>query len=164
MSDDRHAERLAEIERRVAAHEAAGDYDASWLDAEVVPITPLTPVDRYLQSDAAPRSGGLRGLANAVRDAAGERQALLDERLRAAVAWLALAHTAEQGAREALAAAARRGARGNGTAPSTRCGSGRAISRGTSRSWGSPSASGSTASRTIDAGSPRRRCVAATAS
>ena len=105
MSDDRHAELLAELERRVAARQAAGDYDASWLDAEVVPITPLTPVDRYLQSDPEPRSGGLRGLANVVRDAAGERQALLDERLRAALAWLALAHTAEQGAREALAAA-----------------------------------------------------------
>ena len=102
----RDAELLAEVERRVAVRQAAGDYDLPWLHAEVVPTAPLTPVDHYLQSHPEPRPVGLRGLANVIRDvAAAERQAILDERLRDALAWLALAHTAEQGAREALASA-----------------------------------------------------------
>lgn len=106
MSDDPNAELLAELERRVAARRAAGDYDLAWLDAEVEPMDPLTPVDRYLQSDPEPRQAGMRGLASLVRDVdAVERQALLDERLRDALAWLALAHRAEQSAREALDAA-----------------------------------------------------------
>ena len=89
-----------ELRRRVAARESAGDYDGlDWLAAEVEPVEPLTPVDRYLQTPSTPAGRGAR-----LRGAGGGDEA--DARLREAVAWLKLAHDAEQRAREGVAAAA----------------------------------------------------------
>ena len=100
MSDAERRELMAELARRVAAREAAGDYALEWLDAEVEPIDPPTPVDRYLQTPPGqPR--GLREVAGRLRGASGEEQPLRD-----AIAWLKLALDAEQRAREAVAAAA----------------------------------------------------------
>lgn len=96
---DEARELLDELERRVAARRAAGDYDLDWLDAEVEPVEPLTPVDRYLQTPPA-----ATGRAARLIGAGGGNE--LDQRLRDAIAWLKLAHDAEQRAREEMAAAA----------------------------------------------------------
>ncbi len=109
MSDE-HTELLGELERRVEARRAAGDYDVDWLGAEVEPVEPLTPVDRYLRTPPAviARAGGraARLLGGAGNEA--------DVRLREAVAWLKLALDAEQRAREGVSVTAttalRRGA------------------------------------------------------
>ena len=106
--NEEHRELLAELERRVAARRAAGDYDLDWLDAEVE--EPLTPVDRYLRTPPATMSR-VGGRAARLLGAGGN---VADQRLREALAWLKLALDAEQRAREgasgSAAAALRRGA------------------------------------------------------
>lgn len=92
---------MAELRRRVETRRRAGDYDLAWLDEPVLPVEPVTPVDRYLQAPPrpAPDLRHPRASWRMIRDHRARNDALLRE----AVTWLALALQAERGARESLA-------------------------------------------------------------
>ena len=97
---------LDDLGRRVATRQAAGDYDLDWLDAEVEPVDPLTPVDRYLQTPDERGAAGFRRrvVTLLAGRSSARRRAELERLRREALAWLTLALTAEQRAREGLAA------------------------------------------------------------
>ena len=95
MSDDL----LTELRRRVEVRRAAGDYELDWLDAEVEQREPVNPVDHYLQTPPTPTGRAARLLGAGTEDE-------VEQRLREAIAWLKLAHDAEQRAREGIGAAA----------------------------------------------------------
>jgi SAM-dependent methyltransferase len=111
------ADLIRELEARVAARRAAGDYEVGWLAEDVTPEDPPTPVDRFLRlprarvrtelATAGTRGGApgalrerITGWLRPVLEDWDARQAETDVQLRESLAWLLLSLRGEIAQRE----------------------------------------------------------------